>query len=180
MSDALSRYKAISGPTSLGNGDSTVPLEVGMIGFSIEAIPTKKQGFVLMPLGPRDSTKLGGRKLVKIKLTALEAIHANREVIVITENGEIKEFVVVVTIPQLPGALTADGNLSVSVPEMTSVLTTLLCSFITQPALADTVTNIALTYDDDGFIKTAVFTAAAPYTLTFTWADGRLTNVSRA
>ena len=73
------------------SSDRYIPIKMGMLGMSIEDIDQGKQGFVKLPLGPRDLTMEGGREWVKVKVTALEAVRANRDIIVANEQGEVKE-----------------------------------------------------------------------------------------
>ena len=64
---------------------------MGMLGMSIDEIMMGKQGYVKLPLGVRDSTKWGGRKWVRVKVTAMEDVRANRDIIVGNEQGDVKE-----------------------------------------------------------------------------------------
>jgi hypothetical protein len=79
------------GEPALSDGLSYLPVEMGMLGMSIEDIPAGKKGFVKLPIGVRDPTMAGGRKWVKVKVTAMEDVRAFRDVIVGNDQGEIKE-----------------------------------------------------------------------------------------
>lgn len=85
--EPFGRRTRIVGPES----DMQIEIEIGMMGFSAEDIEIKKQGWCYLPLGPRDSTKWQGRKYVRVKMTALENVRANRDIIVATVQGQIKE-----------------------------------------------------------------------------------------
>lgn len=67
------------------------PIKMGMIGMSVEDIEIGKQGYVMLPIGVRNPTMWGGREWVRIKVTAMEDVRANRDIIVGNEQGEIKE-----------------------------------------------------------------------------------------
>jgi len=68
-----------------------IPIKMGMLGMSIDDISHGKQGWVKLPLGGRDATMAGGRVWVRVKVTALEDVRANRDIIVANEQGDIKE-----------------------------------------------------------------------------------------
>ena len=93
MPEPYELYPKSTSPTARTSKEilALVPVEIGMMGFSVENISQGKKGFCRLPLGERDSTKWGGRKYVRIKLTAMENVRANRDIIVANEQGEIKE-----------------------------------------------------------------------------------------
>jgi len=68
-----------------------IPIKMGMLGMSLENITAGKQGWVKLPIGPRDLTMAGGREWVKVKVTAMEDVRENRDIIVGNDQGEIKE-----------------------------------------------------------------------------------------
>lgn len=84
-------YQLYKKPGTVTASEIEIPVEIGMMGFSLEDITAGKQGYCVMPLGARDSTKWGGRKWARIKLTAMEEVRANRDIIVGNEQGDIKE-----------------------------------------------------------------------------------------
>lgn len=88
MPEPYQVYKKPLNPTA---SENEVPLEIGMMGFSLEDINKGKRGICVMPLGARDSTKWGGRKWVRVKLTAMEEVRANRDIIIADEQSRIKE-----------------------------------------------------------------------------------------
>jgi hypothetical protein len=68
-----------------------IPLEMGMLGMSLQDIPMGKKGYVKMPVGARNLTMAGGRQWVKLKVTAMEDVRLFRDVIVGNDQGEVKE-----------------------------------------------------------------------------------------
>jgi hypothetical protein len=68
-----------------------IPVEMGMLGMSLEDITSSTKGYVRLPVGPRDLTMAGGRKWVKLKVMAMEDVREFRDVIVGNEQGEVKE-----------------------------------------------------------------------------------------
>uniref|UniRef100_A0A6M3J487 Uncharacterized protein n=1 Tax=viral metagenome TaxID=1070528 RepID=A0A6M3J487_9ZZZZ len=90
MPEPYELYKKQGSVTASKEADN-IPIEIGMMGFSLEDIDQGKKGMCVMPLGVRDSTKWGGRKWVRIKLGAAEAMRANRDIIIANEQGEAKE-----------------------------------------------------------------------------------------
>ena len=64
---------------------------MGMLGMSLEDIADGKQGWVKLPIGPRNTTMWGGREWIRIKVTAMENVRANRDIIVGNDQGEVKE-----------------------------------------------------------------------------------------
>lgn len=75
----------------MSNQDKHAPLKVGMLGLSVDTINQGEWGYVYLPLGPRDATVAGGREWVRFKVRALEAIRAERDIIVANAQGDIKE-----------------------------------------------------------------------------------------
>lgn len=71
--------------------EEKIAVTMGMLGMSLENITKGSRGFVMLPLGPRDLTMAGGRKWVKIKVTAMEDVREFRDVIVGNDQGEVKE-----------------------------------------------------------------------------------------
>lgn len=78
---------------SLTEKAAVTELEIAVKGISLEAISKGKQGYCMLSLGKIDETKQGGRKWVRKKVTAMEDIRANHEVIVANMQGEVKETV---------------------------------------------------------------------------------------
>lgn len=68
-----------------------IPVVMGMLGMSIEDIDKGTKGYVKLPVGPRDPIMAGGRKWVKLKVTAMEDVRAFRDIIVGNDQGEVKE-----------------------------------------------------------------------------------------
>jgi hypothetical protein len=68
-----------------------IPIAMGMLGMSLEDISAGHKGYVKLPLGPRDLTMAGGRRWVKVKVTAMEDVRGFRDIIVGNDQGEIKE-----------------------------------------------------------------------------------------
>lgn len=89
MPEPYEILKKAGSPTALEAAQ--IPIEIGMMGFSLEDVLQGRRGYVIMPLGARDSTKWGGRKWVRTKLTAMEDVRTNRDIIVGNEQGEFKE-----------------------------------------------------------------------------------------
>jgi hypothetical protein len=81
-------YRKAGSPTA---EPAQVNVELGMMGFSLEDTAKGQRGYAVMPLGARDSTKWGGRRWVRVKLTAMEDVRANRDIIIGNEQGEFKE-----------------------------------------------------------------------------------------
>lgn len=68
-----------------------VPLHVGMLGWSAEAISKDESGYCYFPVGEIDETFLGGRKWVKLRLTASEDVRAEKDIIVADTISNVKE-----------------------------------------------------------------------------------------
>jgi hypothetical protein len=68
-----------------------IPLVVGMLGWSAQAISKGKSGKVWFPVGKIDPSFIGGRKWVKLRVTALEDVREKRDIIVADEELNVKE-----------------------------------------------------------------------------------------
>lgn len=70
--------------------EQELPLRVGLKGISTEAISEGEQGWCWFPVGHYD-VETGQRIWVRVKVTAMEAVRANRDIMVANEQGEVKE-----------------------------------------------------------------------------------------
>lgn len=67
-----------------------LPLRIGLYGISAETISEGDQGYCWFPVGKFD-LKTGGREWVRVEVTAMETVRANRDVVVANEQGDVKE-----------------------------------------------------------------------------------------
>lgn len=67
-----------------------IPLTVGLLGISTEAISQSKWGYCLFPVGPYDM-KTGQREWVRVRIHAMEDIRKERDVVVANPQGDVKE-----------------------------------------------------------------------------------------
>jgi len=68
-----------------------VPVVVGMLGWSAEAISNGKWGYCWFPVGPKDDRYVGGRAWLRARVQAIEDVRESRDVILATEQQGVKE-----------------------------------------------------------------------------------------
>lgn len=68
-----------------------IPIVLGMLGWSTEAISQGKWGFCWFPVGPKDEKYAHGRVWLRVKVLATEVVREKRDVIVADEQNGVKE-----------------------------------------------------------------------------------------
>lgn len=71
--------------------DRDSKIVIGLIGMSDAAISVGKRGYCYFPIGKEDPTYRGGRVWKRVKVTAIDDIHANSDVVVVDNQKNVRE-----------------------------------------------------------------------------------------